>query len=89
MRRWGGVGYRTVNLKPATHRRLAAYKVAGITFDDAVGLLMDEVTPQAIKERVLQRLADEQGPGTDEDAEDATVEFLETRRSGRGAAVGE
>lgn len=65
--------YRTVNVKPGTFERLAAYKVAGLTYDELVWLLMDQTTPDAIRRLFLDRLEAEAPEGVADP--DKLVEF--------------
>lgn len=48
------MAYRTVNLRPDTYERLQAFKVAGMSFDEAVAALMDRVDQDAFYAEVLE-----------------------------------
>lgn len=47
------MSYKTVNLRPDTYERLREYKVAGLSFDEVVQRLLDQVDREVFYEVVL------------------------------------
>ncbi len=46
--------YKTVNLQPATYERLKQYQVLGVSLNEVIDQLMDEVEPEAFYEEALK-----------------------------------
>lgn len=75
------MAYRTVNLKPETHRRLAAYRAFGETFDDVIAHLMDRVPAKALHAELVRKAARELAIPNGLD--DAVLEFRDESRPAR------
>jgi hypothetical protein len=54
--------FTTLSIKPTTLRRLRAYKVAGLTYDDVLNDLMDEQPTEAFWKEHARRLKEESIP---------------------------
>ncbi|HLF17181.1 MAG TPA: hypothetical protein VI796_07110 [Candidatus Thermoplasmatota archaeon] len=61
-----GTGFTSLSVKPSTLRELRAYKMGGMTYDDVLRELMDEVPPAKFIEWHLQQVRDEPRVGWDD-----------------------
>jgi len=57
-----GSGFTTLSIKPSTLRRLRAYKVAGMSYDDVLNELMEERPTEAFWREHARRLKEESIP---------------------------
>jgi hypothetical protein len=57
-----GPSFTSLSVKPSTLRRLRAYKVAGMSYDDVLNDLMDEQPTEAFWKEHARRLQEESIP---------------------------
>lgn len=72
------MSYRTVNVKPQTHKRLTRYKIGGASFDDVLTALMDAVPEASLHKRLTTTPEQErirQSPGAKKPVTPGFVKF--------------